>query len=88
MVCTVCFLSSKCSLFHNSNVFGSCFIRILYTDVLKFKKNNSGTKRLNIDILQYSVHIRILLRNLQKPYNFFESMSKINDIRTKELVHV
>ena len=24
-------LSSKCSLFHNSNVFGSCFIHILYT---------------------------------------------------------
>ena len=26
------FLSSKCSLFHNSNVFGSSFIHILYTD--------------------------------------------------------
>jgi len=25
------FLSSKCSLFHNSNAFGSCFIHILYT---------------------------------------------------------
>jgi len=25
------FFSSKCSLFHNSNVFGSCFIHILYT---------------------------------------------------------
>jgi len=24
-------LSSKCSLFHNSNIFGSCFIHILYT---------------------------------------------------------
>jgi len=32
------FFSSKCSLFHNSNVFGSCFIHILYTGVLKFKK--------------------------------------------------
>ena len=32
------FLSSKCSLFHNSNVFGSCIIHILYTGVLKFKK--------------------------------------------------
>ena len=28
-------IASKCSLFHNSNVFGSCFIHILYTDVLK-----------------------------------------------------
>ena len=32
------FLSSKCSLFHNSNLFGSCFIHISYTGVLKFKK--------------------------------------------------
>ena len=28
------FFSSKCSLFHNSNVFGSCIIHILYTGVL------------------------------------------------------
>ena len=32
------FFSSKCSLFHNSNVFGSCVIHILYTGVLKLKK--------------------------------------------------
>ena len=31
MVYTVLFFSSKCSWFHNSNVFGSCFIHILYT---------------------------------------------------------
>jgi len=30
--------SSKCNLFHNSNVFGSCIINILYTGVLKLKK--------------------------------------------------
>jgi len=41
------FSSSKCNLFHNSNVFGSCFIRILYTGCAKMKKNNSGAKRLN-----------------------------------------
>jgi len=29
------FPSSKCSLFYNSNVFGSCIIHILYTGVLK-----------------------------------------------------
>ena len=29
------FSSSKCSLFHNSNVFGSCFIHILYTECAK-----------------------------------------------------
>ena len=32
------FFSSKCSLFHNSNVFGSCIIRILYTGCAKIKK--------------------------------------------------
>ena len=32
-----CF-SSKCSLFHNSNVFGSCIIHILYTGCAKIKK--------------------------------------------------
>jgi len=38
--------SSKCSLFHNSNVFGSCIIHILYTGCAKIKKNYSGAKRL------------------------------------------
>ena len=40
------FFSSKCSLFHNSNIFGSCLIHILYTGCAKIKKNNSGAKRL------------------------------------------
>jgi len=40
------FFSTKCSLFHNSNVFGSCFIHILYTGCAKIKKNNSGPKSL------------------------------------------
>jgi hypothetical protein len=39
--------SSKCSLFHNSNVFGSCVIHILYTGCAKIKKNNSSAKRLS-----------------------------------------
>jgi hypothetical protein len=38
MVYTVRFSSSKCSLFHNSNVFGSSIIHILCTGVLKLKK--------------------------------------------------
>jgi hypothetical protein len=43
------FSSSKCSLFHNSNVFGSCNIHILYTECAKIKKkNNSGAKRLKV----------------------------------------
>ena len=30
-------LSSKCSVFHNSNVFGSCIIHILYKECAKIK---------------------------------------------------
>ena len=41
------FFSSKCTLFYNSNLFGSCVIHILYTACAKIKKNNnSGAKRL------------------------------------------
>ena len=32
------FFSSKCSLFHNSNIFGSWIIHILYTGCAKIKK--------------------------------------------------
>ena len=38
------FFPSKCSLFHNANLFGSCIIHILYTGVLKLKKKNSDPK--------------------------------------------
>ena len=43
------FFSSKCSLFHNANLFGSCIIHILYTVCAKIKKKktNSGAKRVN-----------------------------------------
>jgi len=40
MVYTLCvfFFSLKCSLFHNSNLFGSGIIHILYTGCAKIKK--------------------------------------------------
>jgi len=47
MVYTLRFSSSKCSLFHNSNLFGSFLIHILYTGCAKIKQNNSGAKRLS-----------------------------------------
>ena len=47
MLYTLRFFSSKCSLFHNANLFGSCNIHILYTGCAKVKKNNSGAKGLN-----------------------------------------
>ena len=47
--------SSKCSLFHNSNVFGSSVIHILYTGCAKIKKNNSGAKRLMFWLAPFSL---------------------------------
>jgi len=38
MVYTLRFFPSKCSLFHNSNIFGSCIIHILYIGCAKIKK--------------------------------------------------
>ena len=38
------FLSSKCSLFHNANLFGSCIIHILYTGGAKIKKKIPAPK--------------------------------------------
>jgi len=40
------FFSSKCSLFHNSNVFGPCITHILYTGCAKIKKYSSGAKNV------------------------------------------
>jgi len=37
--------SSNCSLFHNSNVFGSCIIHILYTGCAKIKKKIQFQRR-------------------------------------------
>ena len=55
MIYILRFFFSKCSLFHNSNVFGCCIVHILYTGVLKFKKN-SGAKRLISIYGSKSVH--------------------------------
>ena len=49
MLNSVSFFSSKCSLFHNANFFGSCIIHILYTGRAEIKKNNSGVKGLISD---------------------------------------
>ena len=62
MVYTVFFLSSKCSLFHNSNVFGSCIIHILYTGCAKIKKNNSDVKRLNNENGFISIVLQLWLK--------------------------
>ena len=36
------FSSSNCSLFHNSNIFGSCIIRILYAKIKKILQAPKG----------------------------------------------
>jgi hypothetical protein len=64
-------LSSECSLFHNSNIFGSCIIHILYTGVLKLR-NNSGAKRLRGSIsineaVSCSFDLACLPRRLHPP---------------------
>ena len=46
MLYTLRFFSSKCSLFHNANLFGSCIIHVLFTGCAEIKKNNSGAKGL------------------------------------------
>ena len=37
----------KCSLFHDSNVFGSCIIHILYTGCAKIKKKKFRRQKVN-----------------------------------------
>jgi len=59
MVYTLRFFPSKCSLFHNSNVFSSCIIHISYTECAKIKKkNNYGAKRT---IIHFSLMFRFVV---------------------------
>ena len=53
------FFSSKCSLFHNSNVFGSCIIHILYTGCAKIKKKIRGEK---FNLLNATMHEKHTVR--------------------------
>ena len=56
------FFSSKCSVFHNANLFGSCIIHILYRGCAKIKKKkSSGAKELILSTVtqyftQYSLY--------------------------------
>jgi len=65
------FSFSKCSLFHNYNIFGSCVVHILYTECAKIKKNNSGSKRLIFGLSPRrlgsdpeSVHVRFVVEKV------------------------
>ena len=56
---TLRFFSSKCSLFHNANLFGFCIIHILHTGCAEIKKNNSGAK-----VLMYFVKYTYMTQTL------------------------
>ena len=81
------FSSSKCSLSHNSNVFGSCIIHILYTECAKIKKNNSGAKRLIICLIVVQIESSVDLKahfNIKISTVFlFHSLNYIN-LRARE----
>jgi len=61
-------------LFHNSNLFGSCIIHILYTECAKIKKNNSGAKSL-ISLLTTLSLARRLVAGLPLRRPGFDSIS-------------
>ena len=75
MVYTLRFFSSKCSLFHNSNVFGSCIIHIKYTGCAKIKKINPAPKvKVASSIKRRSIRLICMgrdLLNLRDTYFFF-----------------
>jgi len=60
MLYTHRFFSSKCSLFHNANLFGSCIIHILYTGCAFSKMH---TKYVLSFLITYRVY-RIFVRNV------------------------
>ena len=65
MVYTLRFFLFKMQFFfHNSNLFGSCIIHILYTECAKIKKNNSGSKRLKSEDFWYATKF-VALQRLQ-----------------------
>ena len=62
------FFSSKCSLFHNANLFGSCIIHILYTGCAKIKKKKKlRRQRVNWTNTRTSSKLAEFLLNVPDP---------------------
>jgi len=80
------FSSSKCSLFHKSNVFVSCIIHILYTECAKIKKNNSGAKRLILSSLLYSSVLNMY--ELSTKLQVTTTLKKITYLCTYDLIYI
>ena len=66
------FFFSKCSLFHNANLFGSCIIHILYTGCAKIKKKYSGAKRLKE--IRYAGHVEDMSVTRNGSYILFKDL--------------
>ena len=64
MVYTLRFFSLKCSLFHNSNLFGFCIIHILYTVCAKIKKKKFRRQKVNCT---YACSLLILCTEFHVP---------------------
>jgi len=59
------FFSSKCILFHNFNVFGSCIIHILYTGCAKIEKIIPAPKgQTRVENVEYSSCFGNMVRNV------------------------
>ena len=65
MLYTLLFFSSKCSLVHNANLFGSCIIHVLYTGCAEIKKKNISNAKGLIE-----QHYKFLLHTLQVLYMY------------------
>ena len=74
-LCYPFFLSSKCSLFHNANLFASCIIHILYTGCVKIKKNNSGAKGLICGLLEIDYRYSLSTVRLFKTFPSWKAYS-------------
>ena len=61
------FSSSKCSLFHNSNVFGSCNIQFYIQNVLKLKYN-SCAKVYCMEFFLYNIRGWFCITEIQTVY--------------------
>ena len=64
------FPSSKCILFHNANLFGSCIIHILNTGCAKIKKNNSGAKGLTYVVTELNCLINPYTKTVRNSAEF------------------
>ena len=68
MLNTLRFFLLKMHFFHNSNVFGSCIIHILYTGCAKIKKKLFRRQKVNVmSVCLYSC-LSHLARRAQAPY--------------------